>query len=100
MIFSVIPFATHMRTKNLIIVVASFVAMGATILGQAGQAPAPAAGQGGRGGGAGQRGQTGRPGAPIDLTGYWVSVVTEDWRWRMMTPAKGDFASIPTNPAG
>ena len=32
---------------------------------------------------------------PIDLTGYWVSVVTQDWRWRMVTPAKGDYASIP-----
>ena len=21
--------------------------------------------------------------APLDLTGYWVSVVTEDWRYRM-----------------
>jgi hypothetical protein len=37
--------------------------------------------------------------APIDLTGYWVSVVTEDWRWRMITPAKGDYASIPITPA-
>jgi len=36
--------------------------------------------------------------APIDLTGYWVSVVTEDWRWRMITPAKGDYASIPITP--
>lgn len=35
--------------------------------------------------------------APVDLTGYWVSVVTEDWRWRMVTPIKGDFASIPVN---
>jgi len=33
--------------------------------------------------------------APIDLTGYWVSLVTEDWRWRMVTPAKGDYPSIP-----
>ena len=37
-----------------------------------------------------------RAGAPIDLTGYWVSVVTEDWRWRMVTPPKGDYASIPS----
>jgi hypothetical protein len=36
--------------------------------------------------------------APIDLTGYWVAVVTEDWRWRMVTPAKGDYASIPITP--
>jgi hypothetical protein len=33
--------------------------------------------------------------APIDLTGYWVSVVNEDWRWRMVTPPKGDYASVP-----
>ena len=35
--------------------------------------------------------------APVDFTGYWVSVVSEDWRWRMVTPIKGDFASIPMN---
>jgi hypothetical protein len=28
--------------------------------------------------------------APFDLTGYWTAVVTEDWRWRMVTPQKGD----------
>ncbi len=33
--------------------------------------------------------------APIDLTGYWVSIVSEDWRYRMVTPAKGDFTGIP-----
>ena len=36
----------------------------------------------------------------MDLTGYWVSVVTEDWLYRMVTPAKGDFASVPLNAAG
>jgi hypothetical protein len=36
----------------------------------------------------------------FDLTGYWVSVVSEDWRWRMLTPPKGDYASVPLNPAG
>jgi len=41
-----------------------------------------------------------REAAPIDLTGYWVSVVSEDWRWRMVTPAKGDFAGIPFTPEG
>lgn len=35
--------------------------------------------------------------APIDLTGYWVSIVSEEWRWRMMTPPKGDRASMPLN---
>src|SRR4029077_19825796 len=38
--------------------------------------------------------------APIDLTGYWVSVVTEDWRWRMITPEKGSYPSIPLNAEG
>jgi hypothetical protein len=43
---------------------------------------------------------TPRAAAPIDLTGYWVSVVTEDWRWRMITPPKGDYTSVPLNPEG
>jgi hypothetical protein len=48
-----------------------------------------------RGGGAAPA--AARTAAPIDLTGYWVSVVTEDWRYRMVTPAKGDYASVPLN---
>jgi hypothetical protein len=39
----------------------------------------------------------GKAGAQVDFTGYWVAYVTEDWRWRMVTPLKGDAASIPTN---
>jgi len=38
--------------------------------------------------------------APIDLTGYWESVITEDWRWRMLTAPRGDFASVPLNAQG
>jgi hypothetical protein len=38
--------------------------------------------------------------APEDITGYWVSVVTEDWRFRMVTPAKGDYASVPLSGPG
>ena len=56
---------------------------------------------------AAQRGQRGqqpplspRAIAPRDFTGYWVSVVTEDWRWRMVTPAKGDYDSVPLNAEG
>ncbi len=41
-----------------------------------------------------------RTAAPIDLTGTWVAIVSEDWRWRMVTPAKGDYASIPINAEG
>ena len=44
--------------------------------------------------------QTGKEAALIELTGYWVSIVDEDWRWRMVTPAKGDYASIPLNAEG
>jgi hypothetical protein len=43
---------------------------------------------------------TAKASAPVDLTGYWVSLVTEDWRWRMVTPAKGDYPSIPLNAEG
>jgi hypothetical protein len=41
-----------------------------------------------------------RAAAPFDLTGYWVSLVTEDWRQRMFTPPKGDYLSVPLNAAG
>jgi hypothetical protein len=41
-----------------------------------------------------------RASAPIDLTGYWVPIVNEDWRWRMVTPPKGDTASVPLNAEG
>jgi hypothetical protein len=44
--------------------------------------------------------RTPKTAAPIDITGYWVAVITEDWRWRMLTPAKGDYASVPINNEG
>jgi len=56
--------------------------------------------QRGAGGGRGQQPPlSAQQAAPIDLTGYWVSVVTEDWRWRMATPPKGDYQSLPLNQA-
>jgi hypothetical protein len=55
----------------------------------------PQQGRGGRGGPP----PTPRASAPVDLTGNWVSVISEDWRWRMITPAKGDYANIPLNAA-
>jgi hypothetical protein len=54
----------------------------------------------GRGGGRGGPPQSPKDAAAIDITGYWVSVVTEDWRFRMITPAKGDYASVPLNAEG
>jgi len=41
-----------------------------------------------------------RASAPIELTGYWVSMVTQDWRWRMVTPPKGDYRGIPLTDEG
>ena len=35
--------------------------------------------------------------APKDLTGYWVSVVAENWHLRMMVPPRGDFSMVPLN---
>jgi len=34
------------------------------------------------------------------MTGYWVSVVTEDWRFRMVTPPKGNYSGVPLNAEG
>lgn len=47
--------------------------------------------RGGRGGPA----PTAKAAAPIDLTGYWVSVVNEDWRFRMVMPPAGDYQGVP-----
>ncbi len=50
-----------------------------------------------------QRGQTpltGRTGAPFDITGYWVALITDDWRYRMLTPPKGNVDYLPVNAEG
>jgi len=44
--------------------------------------------------------RTARQAAPIDITGQWVSIVTEDWRFRMVTPEKGDYPGVQLTPAG
>ena len=41
-----------------------------------------------------------RADGPIDLTGQWVAIISEDWRWRMITPPKGDIVSIPLSLQG
>jgi hypothetical protein len=41
-----------------------------------------------------------RQAVQIDVTGYWVSFVTEDWRFRMIMPPKGDYARVPLTPEG
>jgi hypothetical protein len=61
--------------------------------GPGGRAGAPGPGRGGSP-------PTAKAGAAFDLTGTWVAVVTEDWRWRMVTPPKNDVASVPLNGEG
>jgi hypothetical protein len=56
--------------------------------------------RGGRGGQPPQESRQAKANAPIDLTGYWVPVITEDWRWRMLTPPRGDYASVPVSNEG
>jgi len=43
---------------------------------------------------------TARAAAPYDITGYWVSEVTEKWRYRMLVPDKNDYQQVPLNPEG
>ena len=38
--------------------------------------------------------------APVDLTGYWVAVVVEDWKYRMIPANKGDYDGLPLNASG
>ena len=55
--------------------------------------PAQSRAQGARGQGGPP--QTAKASAPIDLTGDWTAVLTEDWHVRMFTASKGDFGSGP-----
>jgi hypothetical protein len=41
-----------------------------------------------------------RAAAVDDYTGYWVSEVTEKWRFRMLVPDKNDYIQVPLNPEG
>lgn len=41
-----------------------------------------------------------RAAAPFDPTGYWSSLITQNWRLRMVPPGKGDYIGIPVSAAG
>jgi hypothetical protein len=56
--------------------------------------------QRGGGGRAGGPPASPRQAAPIDLAGYWVSPIIEDWKYRMVTPSKGVFDAVPLNADG
>jgi hypothetical protein len=53
-----------------------------------------------RGRGAAAPAASPRQAAPIDLTGYWVSPIIEDWKYRMVIPNRGVFDGIPLSPEG
>ena len=74
-----------MRNRLLLVISAALLSALPIAAQQAGRgaAPAPA--------------PTPQSSAAIDLTGYWVSVVVEDWKWRMVTPKKGVYEAIPLN---
>ena len=38
--------------------------------------------------------------APWDPTGYWVALVSDEWRYRMITPPKGNIDYVPVNAEG
>ena len=71
-------------TRFLLVIGLLSLATLAHAQGRGGQAPAP----------------SGRPGAPVDVTGYWVSLVTDDWRYRMLTPPKGNVDYLPVTAEG
>src|SRR5690606_9906389 len=55
--------------------------------------------QGRQGGAPGGPPPSGRAQAPYDITGYWVALITDDWRYRMLTPPKGNADYLPVTPA-
>lgn len=42
----------------------------------------------------------GPPPPPFDPTGYWVSIVSDEWRYRMLTPPKGNVDYVPVTAEG
>jgi hypothetical protein len=77
---------------------AALVAAGAAMVISSGTTTIVAQGRGGRGGAAAPAGPA-RTTAPVDLTGTWVPVITEDWRYRMMTAPNGETGGVPMLPA-
>jgi len=102
----------HLRRPRPWMAIALATALPAVMLAQAAPAPPAAPGQGapagqrgggpggGPAGGGGRGGAaTGRSAAPVDLTGYWVSIVTEDWIERM-SPESPPSGVINAGPGG
>jgi hypothetical protein len=71
-----------MMKKFAGLLVCVLAASGSAVLAQRGRGAAPVSGPP-------------KAAAPIDLTGTWVSVVSEDWLQRMLMPPRGDYAGVP-----
>jgi hypothetical protein len=71
--------------------------IGALLMGAAASRSVHAQGRGGRGAGGAAPAASARATAQTDLTGYWVSVVTQHWHLRMTVPPRGEFAMLPLN---
>jgi hypothetical protein len=69
--------------RRFVITCAAAAALSSIVAAQRGAPPAPS--------------PIGRAGAPFDITGYWVALVTDDWRYRMLTPPKGNADYLPVN---
>ena len=78
------------------LIVILFVTLGAVTTSAQGREGAPQ----GRGGGPPAAPPSAKASALADLTGQWVSLITEDWRYRLFTAPKGDTVSVPLNPNG
>jgi hypothetical protein len=63
-----------------------FVCLSATLIAQRGGPPQPV--------------RSPQAIAPFDPTGYWVAIVSDEWRYRMLTPPKGNFDYVPLNAEG
>ena len=74
------------RAALLIVMAALALAMPSRIQAQRGQGP-PAVPE------------APRAAAAVDLTGMWVSVISEDWVLRMAVPQNGNYTRIPLTPA-
>jgi hypothetical protein len=75
--------------NSLVVVLGLFVSLSGSVYAQGR----------GRGGGGGQA-ATPQAAAPIDPTGYWVSLITDNWTYRVITPPKGDYLYLPLNAEG
>ena len=82
----------HAGRREALLAAATASVAWATLAGTPARAQAPSDGNDGPG--------SAREAAPIDVTGHWVSLITDDWVYRMITPARGDYSYIPLNAEG